>query len=409
MIRNKLNFYFYGTLCSKMTHEILFKEHNVTSGNAAQNFFGLIAEGLKDNPETEVYVKSVLPINYYEQKKIFWKISDEIENNIHYSYIPLINLPILKNLFTVFYIFFQVLCKSNSSCSKDIIILDFLRFSINLPVVVACKLRGIKTLVIVTDLPGEDVFKKTIKSKIRNFLIFSFSYNFYISVTAELDSVVNKKNRPSLIIESFANVKYKEIKNMINEKYNERVIVYAGGLYERYGIKMLIDGFKLIHDPDLRLWLFGVGPYTDEIIKQSNTDFRIKYKGVIPNGELIHILTKATLLVNPRPSHENYTKYSFPSKNLEYMSLGTPLITTKLPGIPKDHYKYIYFIEDETAVGISNTLKTILKKSDDELHLFGCRCREFTLKEKNNIVQTKKIIQMINQNLSKNVRTTWNL
>ena len=324
-----MNFYFYNTLCSKATHEFLFKEHNVTSGNAAQRFFGLIAEGLRDNSYTNVYVNSVLPINHTEQKKIFWKLSSEKENNIDYSYIPLINLPILKNLLSSFFIFFQILFKSYSSNSKDIIILDFLRFSINLPVVLACKLRGLKTLVIVTDLPGESVLKKNLKSKIRNFFIFLISYDFYVCVTAELNLVVNKKNRPSLVIESFANVKFKELVNVINEKYNDRVIIYAGGLYERYGIKILIEGFKMIQDSSLRLWFFGVGPYIDEIEKHSKTDDRVKYKGVIPNEELIHKLTKATLLINPRPSHENFTKYSFPSKNLEYMSIATRLVTTK--------------------------------------------------------------------------------
>jgi glycosyltransferase involved in cell wall biosynthesis len=398
MTKNKLNFHFYNTLCSKKTHDVLFKQHNVTSGNAAQNFFGLIAEGLKDEMDSNVFVNSVLPINHTEQKKIFWKLSSEKENNIYYGYVPLINLPILKNFFSSVYIFIQILFKRYSSKSKDIIIVDFLRFSVNLSVVLACKLRGIKTLVIVTDLPGEDVLKKTLKAKIRNLFIFSISYDFYVCVTAELNSAVNKKNRPFLIIESFANVKFKELVNTVTEKYNERVIVYAGGLHERYGIKILIEGFKMIQDPRLRLWLFGVGPYIDEIEKCSKTDVRVEYKGVIPSEELIHILRKATLLVNPRPSHENYTKYSFPSKNLEYMSVGTPLVTTKLPGIPKDHYPYIYFIEDETETGIYTALKTILEKSDEELHQFGSLCKYFTLNEKNNIIQTKKIVEMINQN-----------
>ena len=81
------------------------------------------------------------------------------------------------------------------------------------------------------------------------------------------------------------------------------------------------------------------------------------------------------------------------------MSVGTPLITTKLPGIPKDHYPYVYFIEDETETGVYTTLKNLLKKSDEELHQFGRRCKDFTLTEKNNIIQTKKIIQKISQNL----------
>lgn len=395
MVGNKINFHFFNTLCSKKTHEVLFKQYNVTSGNAAQNFFGLIAEGLKDNSNTTVFVNSVLPINHIEQKKIFWKFSSEVENNIHFSYIPLINLPILKNFLSSVFIFFQILFKKKYSKSKDIIIIDFLRFSINLPVVLACKLRGIKTLAIVTDLPGEDVLQKSLKTKIRNLFIFSITYDFYVCVTDELNSVVNKKNMPFLIIESFANVKFKDLENLINEKYSEKVIIYAGGLYERYGIKSLIEGFKLIIDPNVRLWLFGVGPFTDEIIKHSKIDNRIEYKGIIPNEELIQILIKATILINPRPSHEKYTKYSFPSKNLEYMSVGTPLMTTKLPGIPMDHFPFIYLIDDESEIGIYNTLNMVLNKSNEELHQFGALCKNFTINEKNNIVQTKKIIQMI--------------
>jgi glycosyltransferase involved in cell wall biosynthesis len=399
MIRSKLNFHFYNTLCSKKTFGLLFNYYNVTSGNASQNFFGLIAEGLQSNTGTKVYVNSVLPINHIDQKKIFWKLPRELENHMEYRYVPLVNLPILKNLLSCIFVFFQVLFSSRYTISKDIILLDFLRFSINLPVVFACKLRGIKTVVIVTDLPGEDVLIKTLKAKIRNFFIFLITYDFYVCVTAELNSVVNKKKRPYIIIESFVDTKLKDIPNVLNEKYFEKVIVYAGGLYERYGIKMLIEGFQMVQDPNLRLWLFGVGPYTDEIIKHSKIDTRIEYKGVIPNEKLLHILTKATLLVNPRPSHEKYTKYSFPSKNLEYMSVGTPLLTSRLPGIPMDHYPYVYFLEDESSFGICKAFKTILSKSDDELYHFGCRCREFSLREKNNIVQTQKIIKMIDQNI----------
>jgi hypothetical protein len=80
------------------------------------------------------------------------------------------------------------------------------------------------------------------------------------------------------------------------------------------------------------------------------------------------------------------------------MSVGTPLLTTKLPGIPKDHLPFIYLIEDESEIGIYNALIMVLNKSKDELHQFGFNCKDFTLKQKNNIVQTKKIIQMINKN-----------
>ena len=53
---------------------------------------------------------------------------------------------------------------------------------------------------------------------------------------------------------------------------------------------------------------------------------------------------KATLLVNPRPTTEEFTIYSFPSKNMEYMASGTPLLTTKLPGMPEEYHQYVLAI-----------------------------------------------------------------
>lgn len=393
---NKFNFHFYTNLCSKQTHQLLFDKYKVTDVNAAQNFFSLIAYGLKFNTEKAVTVNGILPINSNKQSKLLWIFRSEREDGIQYNYIPLVNLPLIKNIFLVFYLFFQILFKKNVSKHNDIIILDYLRFSINLPVTLACKIRGIKTLVIVTDNPVEHIYKNTVMSRLRNLLIFFLEYDFYVCVTDDLNSVVNKKKMPSRVIECFSNVKFRDLNNLINEKYKERVIIYAGGLFERYGIKNLINGFKMIKETNVKLWLFGVGSFVEEICESSNLDSRIQYKGVITNDELTKILIKATLLINPRPSHEEYTKYSFPSKNMEYMSVGTPLVTTRLPGIPSDHIPFIYIIDDETEIGIFKTLSSLLQKSDEELNQFGLICKDYTLREKNNIIQTGKIIKMVN-------------
>ena len=394
MHHKKINFHFYNTLCSKRTHRMLFNDYNVKSGNAVQNFFGLIAEGLNHYKSSKVYVNSILPVNG-EQKKIFWNLKSEEKNGIRYNYVPIINLPFFKNLLSSIYIFFEILFKKKSNEEDNVMILDFLRFSINLPVSFACKLRGIKTLVVVTDLPGEDVFYKTIKVKIRNFLIFLLSFDFYVCVTDELNIVVNKKKKPFLIIECFANIKFETLNNLIENKFQERILIYAGSLYEQYGLKQLIEGFMMIKDNNVRLWFFGVGPFSQKIEKYAKLDNRIQYMGVIPNNELIDILTKATLLINPRPSHENYTKYSFPSKNMEFMSVGTPLLTSKLPGIPEDHFPFIYLIEEESSIGIYNSICLLLKKTQKELHEFGLRSKNYTLKEKNNLIQCHKIINLI--------------
>lgn len=67
----------------------------------------------------------------------------------------------------------------------------------------------------------------------------------------------------------------------------------------------------------------------NDIRKYEKIDNRNKYFRVVPNQAVAEEELKATLLVNLRPSNEEFTKYSFPSKNMEYMVLGTPTLTTR--------------------------------------------------------------------------------
>jgi glycosyltransferase involved in cell wall biosynthesis len=395
--RKKKVFHFCNTLCSSKVYSDLFNNHNVLSSSAAQNFFLLIARGLITNKNTDVRVNSVIPVNFTDQKKIFWFYKNDKDFNISFKYVPVINIPYLNNLLTSCYLFLKILFSRFPTSDEHFFVFDFLRFSINFPVLILSKIKGFKTLAIVTDLPGESIHKKSIKDKIKNIFLFRFKYDYYVCVTKDLNFKVNPQKKPHVIIESFANIDLLTCENKLSNKFNEKVIVYAGGLYQQYGILSLIEAFQKLSDVNLRLWFYGVGPLVNEIIKKSKNDSRIEYKGVLTNQELLPVLIKSSLLVNPRPTNENYTKYSFPSKNLEFMSVGTPLVTTKLPGIPDDHLPYIYLFSDESVMGIYKTLNLISKINRTDLHEFGIRSKEYTLREKNNVVQAKKIIDLVSK------------
>ena len=79
------------------------------------------------------------------------------------------------------------------------------------------------------------------------------------------------------------------------------------------------------------------------------------------------------------------------------MVSGTPCLTTHLPTIPEDHYPYVYFIENESIEGIAAALKETLAKGSKELLEKGKAARNFVLVEKNNVVQARKIIQLLQE------------
>jgi len=104
---------------------------------------------------------------------------------------------------------------------------------------------------------------------------------------------------------------------------------------------------------------------------------------------------EATLLVNPRSSQEKFVRYSFPSKTMEYMSTGTPVLMAKLPCLPSEYLPHLYLFQDETPEGIAQALRQTLALDDETLFQKGMQAREFVLKQRNNVIQAKKVLDML--------------
>ena len=217
----------------------------------------------------------------------------------------------------------------------------------------------------------------------------------YLFLTEQMSDIVNPKNRPYVVLEGHSDISMKDTVNQLSNKYDKKVCLYAGSLKRIYGIENLVEGFVKANVENSELHIYGNGDYVVDLKKLSEKYENVKYMGIAPNSVIVEEELKATLLVNPRPTNEEYTKYSFPSKNMEYMASGTPLLTTKLPGMPKEYNDYVYLLEEENIEGIKNALTEILGKSKEELHSKGEAAKNFVMNEKNNIVQAKKVIDMI--------------
>ena len=149
------------------------------------------------------------------------------------------------------------------------------------------------------------------------------------------------------------------------------------------------------------MWVYGDGDYKNELVEITKFTSKVKYFGVKSNEEIVDAEMKASLLVNPRPITPEYTKYSFPSKNMEYMVSGTPLLTTKLPGMPKEYYPFIYLIEDESTDGIAKVLTETLKLSFKERCKKAEQARDFVMKYKTNVEQASKIVHFLKEKVER--------
>ena len=145
-------------------------------------------------------------------------------------------------------------------------------------------------------------------------------------------------------------------------------IVYAGKLYFRFGIKLLTDAFSMFEGDNYRLILCGSGDAAEYLQKCAVEDSRIILTGQVSPEKVQEYISSATVLVNPRPNNEEYTKYSFPSKDIEYLSSGKPTVAFLLDGMPKCYQNFLYVIDQgrDISCAICDALKAAISASKEE-------------------------------------------
>lgn len=373
--------------------ESYLKQYNNKLQQQGQKYNQLLMEGLVAN-EADVLSLSTRPFNRSITSQKYFKGEKERENGISYHYIPFFNIKLLRELSVFFGVFFKILFGKGDR-KQTVVVCDALNVAASLGALPAAYIRRFKTVGIVTDVPGHLSYSKRISLNQKINLFIMRRFKSYLLLTEPMSEVVNPKNRPYIVLEGHADLSMENVENTLAQKDDKKICVYAGSLMKIYGIKNLVEGFVKANVPDAELHIYGTGDYMEELKALCETYPRVKYMGLAPNSEIVKEEIKATLLVNPRPVDEDYTKYSFPSKNMEYMASGTPVLTTKLPGMPEDHLPHVYLIEDESADGIATVLKELLSKNKEELHAKGKAAKEFVMREKNHIRQAKKMLDMI--------------
>lgn len=363
-------------------YDKLFRDGMIKSGYQMQKFNHNLIEGL--GKLTDVTSLSALPYVNERADRI-----DQTLDGIRYIAVKN-NTGYIHKFSNLFYLYLEgsrIIKKYRPEC----IICDAIALS---PCVIS-KLLGkrynIPVIGIITDLPGmlgveNKATRKTVM-RMQNF-------DGYILLTEQMNKIVNPNHRPYIIMEGLCASQLPEL--YLGKR--RKVILYSGSLWKNdAGIEYLVQGFINAKLSGYELHLYGTGelvPWIEEISKEHQN---VKYMGCVTNSEMVKIQSDAMLLVNPRPSKEEFCKYSFPSKTIEYMASGTPVLMTRLPGVPSEYFDYVYTIEDETSEGMCKTLEIVLSKEEKDLKEFGASAREFVKEKKSQKWQSERVYKFIQE------------
>lgn len=367
-------------------------------GFAVQKFSRMLVKGLITNGADVLALSKNINGN---PKRMILNSVKEISNGVNYQYIPIVNIPIIKQVCLFLYTFFYTLFWGMRNKHQKAIICDVLSISTSMGALIASKINQVQSVAIVTDIfslmAKKNARTQTLKVKIASKVnsLYCKSFSKYILLTEQMNEMVNSRHRPYIVMEALCDPSIINKDPDRTSKAYPRTVLYAGGINEIYGLKMLAEGFVKADVTDTILVYYGSGPFVEEYKKLCELHPNLKYRGVVTTEEIEKAEQEATLLVNPRFSTEEYTKYSFPSKNMEYMASGTPVLTTRLPGMPKEYYPYVFLFEEETVEGYANEIRRILSLSEEELRAFGKYARRFVLSKKNNNMQANRLLNFL--------------
>lgn len=369
---------------------------------AADNLQKLILKGISKLYKDDIYLINSIFVgsypNLYRDLKV--KDNDFVMDNVTTLNASFINIKGYK-LFSRFLNVFKCLLKIKQKENK----MDVVIYSMHLPFILSALLykllyKKVKITLFVPDLPqfmNLSGNKRSFPSKVNEYLLFKLSryIDKFVFLTQDMATHFEPKCDFIVIegmVDSSTNVSDTIREDSARSKLP--VVLYTGTLNREYGIGDLLESFKVLNSK-LELWICGNGNTVDEINKLTEEFNNVKFFGQVSRERALELQRECDFLINPRRSDSEYTRYSFPSKIMEYYLSGKPVIMRRLAGIPDDYFDYCFCDEHNSVESLVETLTRAIESSEDERLRMGREAKRFIIENKSEYLQVEKLLTFI--------------
>lgn len=399
-----MNILFLGKFYPQTLITTLATDSNGKAGMSNHNFEMSLINGLcQQNDITLRCITAPSVYSFpYNNRRFFTRRESYQYKNTHIYSVGFCNLPVIKEIWSTIALILNLakVFSQYEGDKVDVIIntpnnglLNAVRFA---------KLftrKKITKTVIIPDIPSM-VTSMDKQNKLKGLLLkhrnersmkMTSKSDGLVLLTEAMMDFVNKPV-PYIVMEGIV-----DVESMWGESRppTKEIILYTGTLRKIFGVLNLVQAFQKIKDKDVELWICGSGDSENAIKEAANVDSRIKFYGLVDSQTALKMQRQATILVNPRTSEGEYTKYSFPSKTMEYLLSGKSVIINRLPGIPEEYYQYVYTPEDESVEALVECISNVLTTKYYDRMIKAHNGREFVTRNKNSIVQTRRILNLI--------------
>jgi hypothetical protein len=371
-------------------------ELSKVSESGVRYFESLIDAYVKQSNQnsTHTYLRLYTIQSFPLVKKIF--VKSIIKNNFYN--IGFINVPVIKQINQIISVLFYILkIIFTIKINRIIFYNSYLHFSFP-ALVIKLLFPKIEMICVLADVPI-NVKKSNILinylSSIYNYVSFKLSSIFsrYIILNKNAIYLFPKVKRENfLLIEG--GISPFEINDNIHQPINPNYIFYSGTLDNYSGMEEFVELF-VKSDLKINFLICGSGFFEKKL--KLIMDKRIHFLGKIDRKKVLNLQKDALFLLNPKITGHKISKYTFPSKILEYLSSGNLVVSTSI-SMSNQLSKHIFFFD----LNDFNTFRKIL----DEILNLSLKLRIIRIKEQNQTlknhylwnIQASKLYNFINKN-----------
>jgi len=214
-----------------------------------------------------------------------------------------------------------------------------------------------------------------------------------VLLTDQMRDVLKVDGRPCVVVEGFSpEPKITGVSPRTAE--SKFIIAYTGTLELAFGLRDLFEALALLPADQYELWVAGDGSARPYVKSQAAAHENVKYVGFLDKAGVEELQSRSTVLVNPRPPEGAYTRYSFPSKTLAYLSAGRPVIMHRLDGIPREYEDYLFFIDENTPEALAQKIEDVCSLGNAELDAVGRAGQAWAASEKSPEAQARKVASL---------------
>ena len=320
--------------------------------------------------------------NFPDSRKLFFGFRRVYDNNLTFNILPFVNLLLLKHITRLFALIFNPFILYKCLSSSLVVVhgthTPYLLFALLI------SLFNKRTVLILTDEHGYELRNcaNPVKSFLMKLDIFFMralihSFDKHICLNSSFAAEFSLSNyvvfpgiSSSDVIESAYNYIDSISTDLLPASFSSSypfVLTFAGNLTSDNGIPLLIKILPFLSDLNVKLNIIGKGALLDLLQKKSSEFSFVTLQQDLSRREILDIMTRSHLLLHPRPTDSPVTRFSFPSKLIEYISTGTPVLSTQLKSIPSDLRPYLNFSLSDSPTSFFNSIVEIYKSSPSEI------------------------------------------